>query len=253
MQGASRLGLSESDAEVLARVRLEASWKDALASEFTSPYMRRLREFLRQCRTEGKVVYPPYAQIFAAFDRCRLENVKVVVVGQDPYIQAGQAHGLCFSVPEGVQPPPSLLNIFKEINADFGDESAVGSGSSKRISFDKGCLYPWAEQGVFLLNSVLTVFASRSGSHQGEGWERFTDKVIEILNQEREHLVFLLWGNYAKRKGEQVEKSKHLVLTAAHPSPLSANSGFFGCRHFSKTNQYLVEHGKTPIDWFNVA
>ena len=253
MQQVSGSGGSETDEEILARVRLAASWKTALANEFTSTYMRNLRDFLMRCQSEGKVVYPPFSQIFAAFDRCSLQDVKVVIVGQDPYIQAGQAHGLCFSVPRGVQPPPSLLNIFKEINADLGEQSAQEISERKQLGFNKGCLNSWAEQGVLLLNSVLTVYASRSGSHQGEGWDRFTDKVIEILNHEREHLVFLLWGNYAKRKGAQVDPSKHLILTAAHPSPLSANSGFFGCRHFSKTNQYLIEHDKSPIDWFNVT
>ena len=208
--------------------------------------MRKLREFLQRGQQERKTIYPPFHQIFAALDFCPIESVKVVIVGQDPYINHGQAHGLCFSVPNGIAPPPSLLNIFTEIEAD------IGSSSSNRIPQGRGCLIPWAEQGVLLLNSVLTVFASRSGSHQGEGWERFTDRVIEILNDQCEHIVFMLWGNYAKRKGSGIDISRHLVLKAAHPSPLSANSGFFGCRHFSQANSYLIENDRSPIDWFAV-
>jgi len=243
---------STSKEEVLARVRIEESWKAALADQFTASYMRKLREFLIQSLNEGKTIYPPMNQIFAAFNACSLDQVKVVIVGQDPYINEGQAHGLCFSVPPGVQPPPSLENIFKEIQSDLQQSARPGEFNEQMIPPGRGCLLDWAKQGVLLLNSTLTVFASRSASHQGLGWEEFTDRVIEVLNEQRENLVFLLWGNYAKRKGTTIDRSKHLVLDASHPSPMSVLQGFFGCRHFSKTNEYLIAHKKTPIDWLRV-
>ena len=227
------------------RLRIEESWKQALLPEFASGYMSQLRKFLQKSLREGKRIYPPMAQIFAAFDFCPLPKTKVVIIGQDPYINPEQAHGLCFSVPKGVKPPPSLDNIFKEINEDIGPSSAG--------ALRGGCLVGWAEQGVLLLNSVLTVFARQSASHHGMGWEQFTDRVVAILSEQRENLVFLLWGAYAQRKGANIDQTKHLVLTAAHPSPLSAHNGFFGCRHFSRTNEYLIETGQRPIDWYEVS
>ena len=228
------------------RIRLEASWKAALAEEFEKGYMQRLRAFLQGEREARKTIYPRGNNIFHALDLTPLPDVKVVIIGQDPYHGPGQAHGLCFSVRAGVALPPSLINIFREINEDIGD-------SDKQLYDDKGCLVPWAKQGVLLLNSVLTVEQGRAGSHQGRGWETFTDRVVEVLNTEREGLVFLLWGGYAQKKGAIVDASRHCVLTAPHPSPLSAHRGFFGCRHFSGANACLEAQGKTPIDWFDVA
>lgn len=227
-------------------VRLEDSWRAALAAEFEAPYMRTLREFLMAQKQARKVVYPRNDQIFAALDLCPVERAKVVIIGQDPYHGPGQAHGLCFSVLPGVPQPPSLINIFREINDDLG-------GPDRHLGADKGCLEPWARQGVLLLNAVLTVERGRAASHQGRGWETFTDAVVDVLNRQREHLVFLLWGSYAQKKGAGIDRGRHLVLTAPHPSPLSAHRGFFGCRHFSKANAYLESHGQTPIDWFAVA
>lgn len=220
------------------RVRLEPGWKQALASEFSSDYMTRLRAFLLAEKQQGKVVYPPGSQIFNAFEHTPFDQVKVVILGQDPYHGPGQAHGLCFSVPEGVPPPPSLINIFKEISRDFGTPLSRN-----------GNLEHWADQGVLLLNATLTVVQGQAGAHQGKGWERFTDAVIDRLNRERDGLVFMLWGSYAQKKGALIDRQRHLVLTAPHPSPLSAHRGFIGCGHFSKANDYLRSHGKQPVSW----
>jgi len=220
------------------RVRLEPGWKQALASEFSSDYMTRLRAFLLAEKQQGKVVYPPGSQIFNAFEHTPFDQVKVVILGQDPYHGPGQAHGLCFSVPEGVPPPPSLINIFKEISRDFGTPLSRN-----------GNLEHWADQGVLLLNATLTVVQGQAGAHQGKGWERFTDAVIDRLNRERDGLVFMLWGSYAQKKGALIDRQRHLVLTAPHPSPLSAHRGFIGCGHFSRANNWLQERGQAPIDW----
>lgn len=218
---------------------MEAGWKQVLASALVTPSMQSLREFLVQEKRAGKMIYPPGTEIFSAFDYTPFSNVKVVILGQDPYHGAGQAHGLCFSVRRGIDLPPSLRNIYREIESDLGVKPA-----------QHGDLTHWASQGVLMLNSVLTVAAGQAASHQGQGWETFTDEVISVLNAQRENLVFLLWGNYAQRKGRVIDSRRHLVLRAAHPSPLSANrGGWFGCRHFSKTNHYLEAHGKAPIDW----
>lgn len=226
--------------------RLEASWKAALGDEFQQDYMRLLRDFLAEQKRQRRVIFPRGDQIFAALDLCPLPRVEVVVIGQDPYHGPGQAHGLSFSVQPGVAQPPSLVNIFREINDDLGTPE-------RRLDGSRGCLAPWARQGVLLLNAVLTVEQGRAGSHQGKGWERFTDRIVEVLNESRDHLVFMLWGAYAQKKGAIVDRQRHCVLTAPHPSPLSAHRGFFGCRHFSSANQYLKAHGKPPIDWFDVA
>ena len=218
-------------------VRIEPSWHAALSNEWALPYFSDLATFVRNAYASTKV-YPPAAKIFSAFDSCPFESVKVVVLGQDPYHEPGQANGLCFSVADGIPKPPSLVNIFKEIEADTGARP-----------YPSGDLSRWAAQGVLLLNATLTVEAHRAGSHQGRGWERFTDAAIEALSKHRDGLVFLLWGSYAIRKGEKIDRTKHLVLTSPHPSPLSAYRGFFGNKHFSKTNEWLVSHGKTPIDW----
>ena len=224
-------------------VQMEASWKEALASEFDAPYMRELGSFLRAQKSAGRVIYPPGAQMFNAFNLTPLDDVRVVIIGQDPYHGPGQAHGLCFSVAPGVQQPPSLVNIVKEINEDF-------AASEQRISPDQGCLEGWARQGVLLLNSVLSVERGNAASHRGKGWETFTDRVVQVINERCEAVVFLLWGSYAQAKGKMVDRDRHLVLGAPHPSPLSAHRGFFGCRHFSRANAYLTEHGKTAVDWF---
>ena len=218
-------------------VRIEASWKQRLASEFEKDYFIKLTEFVRSeyMRT---TVYPPAKLIFNAFDNCPFDKVKVVIIGQDPYHGPGQAHGLCFSVNEGVANPPSLQNIFKEIQSDLGKPRPPN-----------GDLTRWANQGVLLLNATLTVQAHQAGSHQRKGWETFTDAAIRCLAEEREHIVFILWGAYAQKKGAFIDRNKHLVLTSAHPSPLSAYNGFFGNRHFSLTNEYLKAHGETEIDW----
>lgn len=228
------------------RVRLEETWKSALAGEFDASYMQSLRTFLLEQKRARRVVYPKSDHIFAALDLCPLPRVKVVIIGQDPYHGPGQAHGLCFSVQPGIPQPPSLVNIFKEINTDLGS-------ADRQLGSDKGCLEPWARQGVLLLNAVLTVERGRAGAHQGKGWETFTDRVVEVLNREREHVVFMLWGSYAQKKGARVDRNRHLVLTAPHPSPLSAHRGFFGCRHFSQANAYLESRGHAPIDWFDVT
>lgn len=217
---------------------LEASWQPVLGSEFDQPYMQKLRGFLREEKDKKKIIYPKSTNVFQAFSLTPLHQVKVVLLGQDPYHGRGQAHGLCFSVPSGMPLPPSLVNIYKELQSD------VGITPSKN-----GCLESWAKQGVLLLNSVLTVEAGHAASHQGRGWEIFTDRVIAILNETMRGLVFLLWGNYAQRKGQLVNTDEHCVLKAPHPSPLSAHQGFLGCRHFSKANHYLKRIGKAPIDW----
>ena len=232
-------------AEAGDRLKLEASWKVALAEEFEQAYMKKLRSFLVEEKRAGKKIFPPGDELFAALDTTPLDRVKVVIIGQDPYHGPNQAHGLCFSVRSGVALPPSLINIFKEINDEY-DKQGAFDGS-------RGCLQTWAEQGVLLLNAVLTVERGRAGSHQGRGWEIFTDQVVRVLNEHREHLVFLLWGSYAQKKGSQVDRSRHCVLSSPHPSPLSAHRGFFGCNHFRDANAYLAEHGIEPIDWFSVA
>ena len=218
-------------------VKIEQSWKDALAPEFGKPYFEQLVRFLHQEKADGKVIYPPGGAIFRAFDLTPVDQVKVVILGQDPYHNPGQAMGLSFSVPDGVPAPPSLRNIFKEIEDDLGIRM------SGRPNLEK-----WARQGVLLLNAVLTVRAGEPTSHGAIGWQQFTDAVISYLSAHREGLVFLLWGRYAQEKSALIDTSKHFVLTAAHPSPL-ARGAFFGCRHFSKTNEILLKEGKTPIDW----
>ncbi len=219
-------------------VRIDTSWKSALADQWNQPYFEQLTEFVRS-QYATRTVYPPGSRIFAAFDTTPFDAVRVVILGQDPYHGPGQANGLCFSVAPGVDMPPSLVNIFKEVHDDVGSPMPA-----------TGDLTRWARQGVLLLNSTLTVEAHRAGSHQGHGWEQFTDAVVSALASRRDHLVFMLWGNYAKNKGRYIDRSRHLVLTAAHPSPLSANrGGWFGCRHFSQANAYLSAHGMPPITW----
>jgi uracil-DNA glycosylase len=218
-------------------VKIEQSWKSRLQNEFESPYFIDLSKFVH-AEYSSRAVYPPAKFIFNAFDLCPFDRVKVVILGQDPYHGQGQAHGLCFSVQDGVQFPPSLVNIFKEIENEFGTP-VPKTGNLER----------WVKQGVFLLNATLTVRANTAGSHQGKGWEQFTDAAIKKLSEEREHIVFMLWGSYAQKKGEVIDTSKHLVLKTAHPSPLSAYRGFFGCGHFKAANEYLVKHGIEPIVW----
>lgn len=218
-------------------VRIEESWKKRLQTEFDKPYFKELTDFVRnEYRT--KRIFPPAKLIFNAFDSCPFDDVKVVILGQDPYHGIGQAHGLCFSVNDGVEKPPSLVNIFREINRSLG-KPIPASGNLTR----------WAEQGVLLLNATLTVRAHQAGSHQGKGWETFTDAAIKILAEEKENLVFILWGNYAQRKGAFIDSSKHLVLKSVHPSPLSAFRGFIGNNHFVSANEYLRNHGIKEIDW----
>jgi uracil-DNA glycosylase len=219
-------------------IRLEPSWKARLENEFSLPYMAALRAFLLERKRAGAVVFPPGSLIFNALDSTPFERVKVVILGQDPYHGPGQAHGLCFSVRDGVAPPPSLVNIFRELTEDVGCPPP-----------SSGDLRPWAEQGVLLLNAVLTVERGRAGAHQGKGWERFTDRIVAELNDGRDGLVFMLWGSYALKKGAVIDRRRHLVLSAPHPSPLSAHRGFFGCRHFSKANAWLEQRGETPIRW----
>lgn len=219
-------------------IQLESSWQQWLQQEFELDYMQNLRAFLCAEKNAGKHIYPPGSQIFAAFNATSFNQVKVVILGQDPYHNPGQAHGLCFSVLPGISPPPSLLNIYKELQSDIGF-----------VPPDHGNLTAWAAQGVLLLNAVLTVEKNKAASHQGKGWERFTDKVVSVLNEECEGLVFMLWGSYAQKKGQYIKRSKHLVLESAHPSPLSAYRGFLGNGHFSRTNAWLVQNSKAIIDW----
>ena len=226
-------------AEALAsQLRADRGWAEYLGDEFRQPYMRELAEFLAAEEQAGKVLFPARQHCFNALNSTPLDDVSVVILGQDPYHGPGQAHGLCFSVRPDVTPPPSLVNIFKEIHSDLAIEAP-----------DHGCLQPWAENGVLLLNSVLTVVQGQAGAHQGKGWEIFTDKVIETINREREGVVFLLWGSYARKKGRHIDRSRHLVLEGPHPSPLSAYRGFFGCKHFSRANEWLQQKGQSSIDW----
>ncbi|MBK7028924.1 MAG: uracil-DNA glycosylase [Bacteroidales bacterium] len=217
--------------------RIEASWLEVLEEEFRKDYFLQLKEFLLE---ERKVytVYPPGSRIFAAFNSTPFHSVKVVILGQDPYHGPGQAHGLCFSVPDGVRKPPSLVNIFKELQDDLGIQEPLN-----------GNLEKWAAQGVLLLNATLTVRSNQAGSHQNKGWELFTDRVISIISEKKSGIVFLLWGNYAQAKVSLIDETKHLVLRAAHPSPFSVYRGFYGCRHFSATNNFLSKSGMTPVDW----
>lgn len=218
-------------------VKMVPSWKARLADEFNKPYFENLITFVKQ-EYSTQTIYPPGKEIFRAFDACDFSDVNVVIIGQDPYHGPGQANGLCFSVRDGMKPPPSLVNIFKEIQSDL-----------KKPIPKTGNLERWAQQGVLLLNATLTVRASTPGSHQKKGWETFTDAVIRKISEEREHVVFLLWGAYAQKKGEIIDRTKHLVLMSAHPSPFSADRGFFGCRHFSKANEYLKSKGRAEVDW----
>ncbi|HBA87537.1 MAG TPA: uracil-DNA glycosylase [Geobacter sp.] len=223
-----------------SQIQMEPGWRSHLLEEFQKPYMLELKEFLRREISRKKTIYPKGSEYFNAFNTTPFEEVKVVVLGQDPYHGPDQAHGLCFSVQRGIEAPPSLVNIFKELQSDLG---------LSRDDFRHGFLKSWADQGVLLLNSVLTVEAGRAASHQGQGWESFTDRAISLLNENRNHIVFMLWGAYAQRKGAVIDEKRHLVLRAPHPSPLSAHRGFLGCRHFSKANAYLLSHGKEAIDW----
>jgi uracil-DNA glycosylase len=218
-------------------VKIASTWKERLSAQFEQPYFQDLTNFVKQEYLTG-VVYPPGKEIFRAFDRCDFDAIKVVIIGQDPYHGPGQANGLCFSVRDGVRMPPSLVNIFKEIQKDLG-KPIPSSGDLER----------WADQGVLLLNATLTVRAGTPGSHQNKGWEMFTDAVIKTISDEKENVVFLLWGAYAQKKGEIIDRNKHLVLMSAHPSPFSADRGFFGSKHFSKTNTYLKSKGIPEIDW----
>ena len=218
-------------------VRIDESWRQVLQPEFDKPYFELLTHFVRQAYRTTQC-FPPAGQIFRAFDLCPFDKVRVVIIGQDPYHDVNQAHGLCFSVQDGVPAPPSLVNIYKELQRDLG----------KPIP-SSGNLTHWAEQGVLLLNATLTVEAHKAGSHQGKGWEELTDAAIQALNRQREHIVFMLWGSYAQRKGQFIDCRRHLVLTAVHPSPLSAYRGFIGCGHFSQANAYLQQHGLSPIVW----
>ena len=230
--------MDEQGAIKKSQIKLDPSWLRVLGDEFDKPYMVQLKAFLRAEKQAGKIIYPAGDNWFNALNSTPFDKVKVVILGQDPYHGPGQAHGLCFSVLPGVPAPPSLVNIYKELATDLN------------VPISRhGYLEHWAEQGVLLLNAVLTVQHANANSHQGRGWESFTDSCIEHLNRERENLVFLLWGSYAQKKGQLIDRKKHLVLEAPHPSPLSAHRGFLGCKHFSKTNHYLQQHGQQPIDW----
>lgn len=221
-----------------AQLRSDRGWNEHLAGEFDQPYMQSLAQFLAAEEQAGKVLFPASQHCFNALNSTPLAQVSVVILGQDPYHGPGQAHGLCFSVRPEVPAPPSLVNIFKEQQDDLGITVP-----------DHGCLQPWAEQGVLLLNSVLTVVQGQAGAHQGQGWEIFTDRVIDVVNREREGVVFLLWGSYARKKGAMIDRQRHLVLESPHPSPLSAYRGFFGCRHFSRANDWLQQKGQRPVNW----
>ncbi|MDX2464515.1 MAG: uracil-DNA glycosylase [Porticoccus sp.] len=220
------------------RIKLHPSWLAAMGGEFDKPYMIQLKQFLAEEKAKGKVIYPAGSNWFSAFNDTPFDQVKVVILGQDPYHGPHQAHGLCFSVPPGVAIPPSLRNMCQELQSDLGIPLP-----------EHGCLTHWAQQGVLLLNATLTVEQGNAGAHQGKGWEQFTDRAVQALNEQREGLVFLLWGSYAQKKGAFIDTSKHLVLKAPHPSPLSAYRGFFGCKHFSQVNQYLKQRDLVPIDW----
>lgn len=219
-------------------VKIEASWKEALANEFAKPYFKNLTSFLRQEKTDGKTIYPAGNLIFNAYNTTPIDKVRVVILGQDPYHNPGQAMGLSFSVPKGVTVPPSLRNIYKELNTSMGLEKPT-----------HGDLTKWANQGVFLLNAMLTVERNNPGSHQRSGWQYFTDATIKTISDQREHVVFLLWGAFAKKKSVLIDEEKHLVLTSAHPSPFSADRGFFGNDHFQQANKYLTQYGYEAIDW----
>ena len=220
-------------------IKIEQSWKENLTPILTEPYMQNLRHVVRQhYQDPSKTIYPEPKNLFNAFDSCPFDKVAVIILGQDPYHGVGQAHGLSFSVPQGKNPPPSLQNIFKEIQNDIGTTPP-----------EHGDLTHWATQGVFLLNAILTVEAHKPASHRNIGWEQFTNDVIQMLSEKQSNLIFLLWGNFAKQKQDLIDKNKHLILTAPHPSPYSAASGFFGCKHFSQTNEYLKQHNKRPIVW----
>lgn len=218
-------------------VKIESGWKHILNEEFEKPYFKELTTFVRH-EYNSQMVFPPASQIFNAFDQCPFDNTKVVIIGQDPYHDVNQAHGLCFSVNDGIKIPPSLRNIYKEIHLDLG-QTPPNSGN----------LLHWAQQGVLLLNATLTVRAHQAGSHQKKGWETFTDAVIKKISDKKEHVVFLLWGAYAQKKSELIDHNKHLILKSVHPSPLSASRGFFGNKHFSTTNSYLIDHKLKPIQW----
>lgn len=231
--------LNAEQQEILARVQLDESWKAVLAPSFLAQYMANLRLFLADEKKQGKTIYPPATEYFNALNTTPLSQVKVVILGQDPYHGVGQAHGLCFSVRKGIAIPPSLRNVYRELSTDVNAQPVP-----------HGDLSTWAAQGVLLLNSVLTVEAGLAASHQGRGWELFTDEVIKVVNEQCQGVVFLLWGSYAQKKGQYVDTQKHLVLKAAHPSPMAANrGGFFGCKHFSQANAYLLEQGLKPINW----
>ncbi len=218
-------------------VKIEPSWKEQLQEEFDKPYFKELTGFVRS-EYQSKKIFPPPKDIFKAFDLCPFDNVKVVILGQDPYHGPGQAHGLCFSVNQNIPMPPSLINIYKEIQSDIGGEIPA-----------HGNLEHWAEQGVFLLNAILSVIAHNAASHRNKGWEEFTDAVIRLISAKKEHVVFMLWGAFAQGKAEMIDQSKHLILKAPHPSPLSSHRGFFGCKHFSQANEYLKSHDLDPINW----
>ena len=222
------------------QVKIEESWREVLQPQFDSVYFEMLTTFVRKAY-KASTVYPPGSKIFEAFNRTPFDKVKVVILGQDPYHGPNQAHGLCFSVQDGIQPPPSLINIYKELQKEYG----------VAVNMTNGNLTRWADQGVLLLNAPLTVEAGKAGSHQGKGWETFTDAAIKALSDRREGLVFMLWGSYAQQKGRVIDRSKHLVLESSHPSPLSVYRGFDGCGHFKKANQYLQSHGQEPIDWLH--
>ncbi|TXK98960.1 uracil-DNA glycosylase [Methylococcaceae bacterium HT1] len=230
--------MSSINVESFNQVKLEASWKKLLLDEFSQGYMQDLREFLGHEKQLGKIIYPRANQYFSALNITAFNKVKVVILGQDPYHGPGQAHGLCFSVPPDVSPPPSLLNIYKELSSDLSIPRP-----------EHGCLVSWAMQGVLLLNSVLSVEKKHAASHQGKGWEQFTDHVIAQLNEHAEHIVFMLWGSYAQKKGAVIDTTKHLVIKAPHPSPLSAYRGFFDQKPFSRSNEYLLSKGRDPIQW----
>ncbi|MCH8497105.1 MAG: uracil-DNA glycosylase [Marinobacter sp.] len=230
--------MSAAVATLKARLKPGRGWLEVLEGEFEQPYMRELADFLAQEEQAGKVIYPASQHCFNALNSTPLDQVRVVILGQDPYHGPGQAHGLCFSVRPGVRVPPSLVNIYKEIQADLGLAPP-----------DHGCLQPWAEQGVLLLNSVLTVVQGEAAAHQGKGWEQFTDRVIEQVNTHCDQVVFMLWGRYAHKKGRVIDRRRHCVLEAPHPSPLSAHRGFLGCGHFRKANEWLQSRQRTPVDW----